>query len=284
MTDTALAPEPTAAPAAAPAAPAAPAPQAAPAAAPAAPESLIHGDKPAAAPAAAPATSADPFAALLQQVPEKFHVKTGDAVDPAASVAKALEHRDHLERRLGSGDLPPKSPAEYGFDVPEEMKGFELKQEKIEAFKAEAHKRGVSAETFKWMMGSYLSAVPDLMEGAAKLSASEARAELGKVWTTPDTMSQGIDNATRALRALPEDLQQATVEFGTNPAFLRAMAHLGAQMREDRPPQATPPSGQTDIRALEASEAYRNPRHADHERVSRQVQDHYKRVAGDTPI
>jgi hypothetical protein len=280
MTETAIAP--AQAPAAAPA-PVAPTPPA-PAAAPAAPESLIHNAAPASAPAAAPAAPADPFVALVAQLPEKFHVKAGDVVDPAASLAKALEHRDHLERRLGAGDLPPKTPAEYGFEVPQELQGFELKNDRIEAFKTEAHEKGITGEQFKWMMGAYLKAVPDLMEGAAKLSADQARAELGKTWTTPDAMSRGIEDASRALRALPNDLQQETAEYGTSPAFLRAMAHLGAQMREDRPPSSAPPSGQVDVTSLEASKAYRDPRDPDHARVSKLVADHYKRVAGDSPI
>lgn len=290
------APAPTAAPAA-PAAPAAAAPaaSAAPAAAPAAspapaaPESLIHGD-PAAAPTAEdtkPADApADPFAALLGKVPEKFHVKgDGDKLDPAATLAKALEHRDHLEKRLGAGDLPPKSAAEYAFEMPEDLKDFALKEDRVTAFKEEALAKGITGEQFKWMMSSYLKAAPDLMEGAAAMTAAQARAELQKVWTQPAEMDQGIDNASRALRALPKDLAEATRELGTNPAFLRAMSHFGAQLREDRPPgDGGGAQAQQTVEQMMASEAYRNPKHADHARVSQAVREHYKRVAGTAPI
>lgn len=292
---TAEAPAPTAAPAAAPAAtaaaPAAPAatPAASAPAAPAAPESLIHGD-PAAAPAAdgtKPADApADPFAALLGKVPEKFHVKgEGDKLDPAATLAKALEHRDHLEKRLGAGDLPPKSAAEYAFEMPDDLKDFALKEDRVTAFKEEALAKGITGEQFKWMMSSYLKAAPDLMEGAAAMTASQARAELQKIWTQPAEMDQGIDNASRALRALPKDLVEATRELGTNPAFLRAMSHFGAQLREDRPPGDGGGAQPTQtVEQMMAGEAYRNPKHPDHARVSKVVRDHYAKVAGTAPI
>ena len=278
---------PPAAPAPAASAPATP-PAPAPAPAPAAPESLIHGEAPApAAEGTKPTdTPPDPFAALLGKVPEKFHVKgDGDKLDPAATLAKALEHRDHLEKRLGAGDLPPKSAAEYAFEMPEELKDFALKQDRVEAFKAEALEKGITGEQFKWMMSSYLKAAPDLMEGAAAMTAAQARAELQKVWTQPAEMDQGIDNASRALRALPKDLVEATRELGTNPAFLRAMSHFGAQLREDRPP-AGDGGAQTQqtVEQMIASEAYRNPKHADHARVSQAVREHYAKVAGTAPI
>lgn len=282
----AAAPAAPATPAAAPAAPAAPA-----AAAPAAPESLIHGDPPAsgadpAQPADPNAPTSDPFAELLGKVPPKFHVKgEGDKLDPAATLAKALEHREHLEKRLGAGDLPPKSAAEYAFEMPEDLKDFSLKTDRLEAFKAEALEKGVTGEQFKWMMGAYLKAAPDLMEGAAAMTAAQARAELQKVWTTQADMDANISNATRALRALPAGLNEATRELGTNPAFLQAMAHFGAQLREDRPPAEGGSGGQVQtVEQLMRSEAYVNPKHADHARVSEQIRQHYAKTVGTAPV
>lgn len=279
------------APAAAPA-PAAAASGAAPAAAPApaAPESLIHGD-PAAAPPASPddkgdaqppTTTPDPLADLLAKLPEKFQVKAGDKLDAAASLAKALEHRDHLEKRLGAGDLPPKSEAEYAFQPPEEFKDFTFKEDRLNAFKKEALANGITGKQFEFMMGAYLKAVPDLMEGAAAMSAAEARAELGKVWTTPEQMQTGLADAQRALRGLPADLQEATRQYGTDPAFLRAMAHMGAQMREDRPPASTsaPTAAAADIQTLMKHPAYTDPKHPEHATVSAKVRDFYAKAHG----
>ena len=306
---TAPAPAPTAA-APAPAAPAAPAPApattdpapAAPAAAPAtapspAPalafESLIH-DTPAPAPApgtdpaAAPApAAADPLAELATKLPEKFQVKAGDGkLDTAASLAKALEHRDHLERRLGAGDLPPKSAAEYSFEPPAELKDFELTSDRFNEFKTEAYKAGFTQAQFQLAMKAYLGAVPDLMAGAAKLSANEARAELQKVWPVTADFEKNLDVATRAMRLLPADLQEATRAYGTDPVFLRVLQHFGAQTVEGTSPAAAGQSAGANqsVQQLMASDAYLNPKNPDHQRVSEQVRKHFASAYGTTAI
>jgi hypothetical protein len=67
---------------------------------------------------------------------------------------------------------------------------------------------------------------------------------------------------------------------------LRALAHFGAQLREDRPP-ADGGGGAQQVQTVEqliGSEAYRNPKHADHARVSQAVREHYAKTTGTTPI
>lgn len=280
-----------AAPAAAPAALAATAAPAAPAAAaPAtpAPESLIHGTAPAAdtaAPATDPAAGADPFAGLLAAVPEKFHVKADGKLDPAASVAKALEHRAHLEKRLGAGDLPPKTAAEYGFQLPAEFAGLELKADRMEGFKAKAHELGFTQAQYEFAMSSYLAAVPDLMEGAAKLTAAQAREELGKVWNTPGDFDSNLSHAQRAIKALPADLHEATRALGTDPVFLRAMAHLGRQMVEDKGPGPAAGGGTSQtVQELMRHPAYIDPKHPQHQTISQQVAAHFRSAHGTAPL
>lgn len=286
-TATIEAPAPAPAPAPAAAAPA-------PAPATAASESLIHeaaaAPAPSPAPAPAPAAAArsatnDPFADIVSKIPEKFHVKAGDKIDPAASITKALEHRDHLEKRLGAGDLPPKTAAEYAFKPPDELKDFEFKGERINAFREAAHKAGFTQSQYELALNAYLEAVPDLMEGAAKLSANQARAELQKVWPVTTDYESAIGNATRALRGLPQDLQESTRELGTNPAFLRVLAHFGAQTREDRPPtNASSPAASGDVKELMRSPAYTDPKHPQHAAVSKQVSDFYARAYGTVQV
>jgi hypothetical protein len=291
MSEVATPPAPATAPAA-PAAPAAAPAASAPATSPAPPpvESLIHGD-PAAAPAAgapaapAPPASDDPFAALLQRVPEKFHVKQGERIDAAATLGKVADAFTHLEKRMGSGDVPPKNAAEYAFQAPEQFKDLQFNEERLNGFREGALKLGFTQEQYQFAMQMHLEAAPDLMESAAALTAQEARAELGKVWKTPTDMDTGIQNATRALRGLPAELQEATRELGTDPAFLQAMAFYGSQMREDRPPggaQGAPSA--PNIEALMKGEAYTNPKHPEHTRVSEQVRQHFARVHGSAPL
>jgi hypothetical protein len=248
--------------------------EATPAAAPAAPESLVHGIAPAAE--AAPAEPVFTFA-------EKVLVKGADgAEDWKATATKAEQARQHLERRLGTGETPPKDVGGYTFEVPKELEGFELAGDKVEAFKAEALKQGVTPGQFKWMMDSYLKAAPDLMGGVVTMQASQAREALAQVWQG-DTLQANLQASQRAVQAMPQDLQEATLELGTNPAFIRALAWMGSQMGEDRAPGNTQAAPAADVAALEMSEAYRNPRHPEHAKVSSQVRAHYAARYGSAP-
>jgi len=259
--------------------PVADAPAPALAAAPAAPESLIHSAAPAAEPQA-DAAAADAFAFA-----DKVLAKRDDGTpDWEATARKAEQARQHLERRLGTGDVPPKDVAGYQFTVPEELQGFEIVPEKVDAFKAEALQKGITPAQFEWMMGAYLKAAPDLMDGVVKMQASQAREVLGQVWQSPDEMSRQLQASQRAVQAMPADLQEATLELGTHPGFIRVAAWIGAQLGEDRAPGLTHAAPAVDIGTLQASEAYRNPRHPEHAKVSEQVRRAFAAKFGSDPI
>lgn len=249
----------------------------------AAPESLIHSAAPAAAPAAAePAAeaSADAFAFA-----DKVLVKREDgAPDWEQTARKAEQARQHLEKRLGAGEVPPKDVSGYEFTVPEDLQGFEIQAEKVDAFKSEALQRGITPAQFKWMMDSYLKAAPDLMGGVVKMQASQAREALGQVWANPDELSRNLQASQRAVQAMPADLQEATLELGTNPAFIRAMSWIGAQLGEDRAPGLTHAAPSVDLSTLQMSEAYRNPRHPEHAKVSEQVRRAFAAKFGNEPV
>lgn len=251
---------------------------AAPAAA--APESLIHAAAP--APAEAPA---DPAAADAFAFADKVLVKGQDgAPDWEQTARKAEQARQHLEKRLGAGEVPPKDASGYAFEVPEDLKGLEIVPEKVDAFKSEALKQGITPAQFRWMMDSYLKAAPDLMDGVVKMQASQAREVLGQVWKSPAEMTSNLQASQRAVQAMPADLQEATLELGTNPAFIRAMAWIGAQMGEDRAPGLTNAAPAVDLSALQMSEAYRNPRHPEHAKVSEQVRRAFAAKYGSEPV
>lgn len=74
-------------------------------------------------------------------------------------------------------------------------------------------------------------------------------------------------------------------EIGNNPMVLRMLAKIDAEMSED-----TPASGdinleeQQGVRDLMKTEAYTNPKHADHERVSAQVRAFYQKSYGSQAV
>lgn len=240
------------------------------------PESLLS------IPAAEPAVpSAEPEFVFA----EKVLVKGADgAEDWQATARKAEQARQHLEKRLGAGEAPPKDVTGYEFTAPEDLKDFELNTERIDAFKTEALEKGITPGQFKWMMESYLKAAPDLMEGAAKMTAAQAKAELQTVWA--DALDTKLAAAGKAAAAMPEDLREAAKAYGTDPVVLRVLSWVGEQLGEDKPLTAQPSQAPTGaVNTIMASEAYRNPRHPDHQRVSMQVQQFFASQPGaDRPL
>ena len=278
--DTAVAP-----PAAPPATPPAAAPAAQTPAAPAAPatppasESLLP---PPTAPAQTPPAGEAP--AWAAKVPEKFHVKGADGrLDIEASALKQAESYTSLEKL--KGPAVPAKPQDYTFAPPEEFKDLKLDDALSANFRERAHKAGFSQAQYEFVMGEYLSLVPEVLNSVVQASAVEARAELSKVWQEPAVFEAQINNAARAISNLPADIQQEVhARFGRDPLFLRAAAAFGQEQREDRAPQN--PDGGTGAATIEAimkDPAYRNPRDPRHAEVSARAQAFFKRQAGDGP-
>ena len=101
-----------------------------------------------------------------------------------------------------------------------------------------------------------------------------------KVWTTPTEFSDGIKAADRAISQAPEDVRAGVERFGRDPLFIRFAASFGAEAREDSSPGGGAASGADTVNSLIASEAYRNPRHPDHAKVSEQVRRHFEKKRG----
>lgn len=298
MTQAAAAPTPAPAPAATPAAPSpapaapAPAPAATPAPAPAASQALFQvaaaptpaapASAPGASPAPAPAPAAD---GLPEWLPEKYRVMGADGkLDMAASSQKLAEGYKHAEKRLGSGDIPPAKPEDYAVTVPEELKDLALDDAATNAFRADAHKAGLTQAQFDLVMSKYYSMVPGLLNSAAKVGADEARTALQAVWTAPADYQANMADMQLAIHKAPAELQSKLAEkFGTDPDFIQFAAHMGKAWKEDRPAQSAATQQGGDAQTLMASEAYRNPKHPQHAAVSAQVSAAFARQYGNSP-
>lgn len=216
------------------------------------------------------------------RVPEKFLVKTesGDA-DPVATLLKATESYKSLEKMK---TLAPAAPTDYAFVPPADMPGLVMDDSESLAFREKAHKAGMSQEQYQMIMSEYVTQIPKLLDATAKLSADEARAELSKHWKGDD-FTRNIEAANRAISGVPSDVSAAASDkFGSDPDFIRFAAHYGQQMREGAAPPNADGSGATKtVDSLMASEAYRNPKHPDHQSVSVQVSNFHRRTAGSNP-
>lgn len=228
-------------------------------------------------------------------IPEKYQVKKDDgSLDIEASSLKLAEAYGHLEKRLGSGDAPPKSPDEYQITVPDSLKDAwnPKEDEKLQAFLKDAHASGFTQKQVDMAIGKYLEIAPKLVEGSRALSAEECVTTLKQEWKTEDQYKAEVGKAYQAAVAYGGDDADGIIrDYGNDPRIVRMMARIGGELGEDRslnPGSAS--QGGPSVESLMASEAYTNAKHPDHARVSAQVQSYFAKQAeaaakaGNAPI
>lgn len=225
-------------------------------------------------------------------IPEKYQVKREDGtIDVEASSLKLAEAYSHLEKRMGSGDMPPKDASEYKITVPESMGEYKPSEDPtMTGFLADAQKVGMTQAQMEVVMDHYFKAAPQLAGAGASFSAEQATAALRDVWKTEGDFNRHTGLAFQATSAAIEraGVSMDDVEksgLGNNPVFIRLMAGLGAEFQEDKAPNAAAFKSVTkaDIGKMEASEAYRDPKHPDHASVTEAVKRFYERTYGNDP-
>lgn len=208
-------------------------------------------------------------------------MKDDGTLDEAASLRKNADAYVALEKRLGSGDVPPPSAGEYQLNVPDAFKdSFQPEDPGFKEFLTNAHAAGMTQKQIDAAMSAFFAWAPKIAEGQQAIDHDACVKAMQGVWKDPAEFKAGFQGAARALQTFAgERFERIGARLGNDPDFVWLMAQVGAQIKED-----TTPGGQTaggaDIKALELSEAYTNPRHPDHERVSATVRAHYERTYG----
>lgn len=218
-------------------------------------------------------------------IPEKFRVMNGETLDVEASAKKLAESYSGLEKRVGSGDLPPKTAEEYQVTVPEAFKEHWKENEQFQAFRAEAHAKGLSQGQFDFFVGKYFDIVPGLVQGGKQASVEEAVTALrgDPEWKTDAQFEANSKLAFKAFNAFFTKEDWDAVDG--NPGVLRALAKIGKEMQESGGiPAGGESSGAEDIQAVLRSDAYLNPSHADHKATAESVRKYYEKVHGNTPV
>ncbi|CAM4031868.1 hypothetical protein [Ectopseudomonas alcaliphila] len=207
-------------------------------------------------PAAAPATppAATPPADggnLLNQgadndyIPEKYRVNGADGkLDINASSRKMAEAYSNLEKRVGTGDLPPKSVDDYAPKL--EVEGFDWeefkKDESSQAFLKGAHAKGLTNAQVEYVLGEYLKAAPQLLEGSALLDQQGATEALKGVWKSDAEFKGGLQSSYRAVQGFADQgeglgsMANLMTKFGNDPDFIAFTARIGREMSEDTVP------------------------------------------------
>ena len=207
-------------------------------------------------------------------IPDKFKVTAEDgSVDYKATVAKMNESYSYLEKKVGTGEVAPKSVDEYklereDFDF-EEFKADESNKE----FLTEAHKHGITNKQLDFLISEYDKRAVNLVSNSSQIDTDTTVQTLQSDWG--DKYEANIFNAVKAARACGiKDEQINDPMIGNNVAFIKMAAYFGSQMTEDKPVSNGTPVN-VDIHSLMRSEAFFNPKHPDHKSVKAQIDSYY---------
>lgn len=221
-------------------------------------------------------------------IPEKYRVTGEDgALDLEASARKLAEAYGHAEKRIGAGDLPPKEASEYKVTVPDTLKeAFDpATDEGMQKFLAGAHEKKFTQAQLDYVIQNYFELAPQLVAGAKQYDADAATAELKKTWATDADFSRNVRNAFVGVNAAAQKAGITVDEImasplANDPMFLKLFAALGPEFNEDAPPGGEQFKGEEDVNTMMASEAYTNPKHPDHAKVSERVRKYFERKHG----
>lgn len=221
-------------------------------------------------------------------IPEKLRVMKEDGtLDLDASSRKMADAYGSLEKRFGSGDAPPKEASEYKITVPDALKeAFDPATDAgMQGFLTGAHAAGLNQAQVDFVMGKYFEMAPTLAAGAVLHDATTATAELKKTWATDADFTRNVKNAYVGTNAAAQKAGLNVDEImngplGNNPQFLRLMAALGPEFQEDAGAGGASMISQDDITTMLSSEAYTNPRHVDHAKVSAKIKQYFERKHG----
>lgn len=225
-------------------------------------------------------------------IPEKYRVmKEDNTLDLEASSRKLADAYTAAEKRIGGGDIPPNSAEEYTVAVPDAFKeSFDPKaDEGFKAFAGKMHALGLTQKQMDGVMAQYFEMAPQLVAGAAILDATAAKTTLEKAWAPHGGFDHQIRNAYQGASVIaqkagiPVDEIMAPNALGNNVHFLRMMAAIAPEFAEDNSSGGTSmggPSTEEQINELMMGEAYRNPKHPDHEKVSQRVKAWFEKKHG----
>lgn len=214
-------------------------------------------------------------------------MKDDGTLDLDASSRKMADAYGSLEKRFGAGEAPPKEASEYKITVPDALKeAFDpATDEGMKGFLTGAHAAGLNQAQVDFVMGKYFEMAPALAAGAQQFDAATATTELKKTWATDADFHRNVKNAYVGANAAAQkaglnvdDVMNGPL--GNNPQFLRLMAALGPEFQEDAGAGNGGMTSQEDINVLLTSEAYTNPRHADHVKVSAKIKGYFERKHG----
>lgn len=210
-----------------------------------------------------------------------------------ASWAKVEEHRAHLERRLGSGDIPPTTVDGYKVNVPadlaDKVKSDELAgNQGVKDLLSKLHGVGATQAVVDVAIGELLHRGMAIRAAQPVLQAADCEATLRAQdgWKTDAEYTKQVGEALRAGRAVfGKDFDGLIADYGNDARFIRGLAALGPEMAEDTSASADAMQqlGES-LDTLMASKAYMNPNDPNHAATFARVSALQARMVGTAPV
>ena len=207
-------------------------------------------------------------------IPDKFKVVSEDgSVDYKATVAKMNESYSYLEKKVGTGEVAPKSVDEYKI----EREGFSFEDfkadESNQQFLSEAHKHEITNKQLDFLLSEYDKRAVDLVSNNSQFDTDTTIQSLQSEWGS--NYESNIFSAIRAAKSagLTEE-QINNPSIGNNVDVIKVLSYFGSQIAEDKPIN-NGTAVNTDITSLMRSEAFFDPKHPDHKSVKAQIDSYY---------
>lgn len=177
----------------------------------------------------------------IESIPEKFRVKgADDQLDLQATIRKVDEHRSALEKRMGAGDIRPKTAAEYKLPDTDVFKALQIDEPAAKAFQEKAHGWGLSQTQYEAVMSEWATLAPGLVNAGQAETTETAVSTLREVWK--DQYDANIKESFRVVSRVSESagipFDEVEKAIGNNPVAIRLFAALAPEMREDATPAA----------------------------------------------
>lgn len=206
---------------------------------------------------------------------EQAQTTTALGGEPSTEQVQGGENATKDQAATKTEPEPIQSADDYNVEIENfdfnEFKGIEENK----AFLDRAQQAGLTNEQLQFVLGEYSDIIPKVMEGTQQFKTEDCTASLQKDWG--DSTKENLGLALKAAQSAGLTIEQINADpaIGNNPAVIKMLAHFGKQMGEDTSLKNTQPSGGEDIQQLMRSEAYADPKHADHQRVAQQVSQYY---------
>ena len=207
-------------------------------------------------------------------IPDKFKVVSEDgSVDYKATVAKLSDSYSYLEKKVGTGEVAPKSVDEYKI----EREGFSFEDfkadESNQQFLSEAHKHGITNKQLDFLLSEYDKRAVNLVSNSSQFDTDTTIQSLQSEWG--NNYESNIFSAIRAAKSagLTEE-QINNPSIGNNVDVIKVLSYFGSQIAEDKPIN-NGTAVNTDITSLMRSEAFFDPKHPDHKSVKAQIDSYY---------